>query len=629
MTAATEPLSDSAAAHSRAKFVFLLTALGIVYGDIGTSPLYAFKVALDAAGGSAQPIVLGVLSLIIWSLVVTISIKYIGFVMRADNEGEGGILALAGLLSKERSSMAVVALGLFGSALLYGDGIITPAISVLSAIEGLETAEPMLAHYVLPLTVAILIGFFMLQSRGTAKIAVLFGPIMLTWFFAIAVMGVAAIVHRPEVLFALNPVHAVWLLTSSTAPALAVCGAVFLAVTGGEALYADMGHIGRKPIAKAWFVLVLPALVLNYFGQGAVVLAHQGDVDHPFFALVPSFLVIPLVILSAMATVIASQAVVTGVFSLTKQAVHLGRLPRMRIVQTSGREYGQIYIPSLNWMLAIATVILTVTFKSSDNLAAAYGVAVSATMAITSFLLFETMRQIWRWSTWKAALVAGSFMGIDIIFMIANLAKIGDGGWLPLAIGALIFALMGIWARGTEACQQQLGLLAEPFDDFLKRLDDPAIIRIPGCAVFLTRTREKAPPLLINHVKWNHALHEIVILMSFEVLRVPRVHARDRLRIEPVGKGVTRVIATYGFMQTPDCHVALRWLPRLANLDVDPGEAVYYLWNEAVYPAPEGSVMPRIGVAIFAFLRRNAARASDYFGLPQERVIEVGIHLEI
>jgi KUP system potassium uptake protein len=629
MTAVTETVAEAHSGRHRAKIGFLLTALGIVYGDIGTSPLYAFKVALDAAGGSAETIVLGVLSLIFWSLILTISVKYIAFVMRADNEGEGGILALAGLLSKERSSMAIVALGLFGSALLYGDGIITPAISVLSAIEGLETAEPMLAHYVLPLTVVILIGFFLLQSRGTARIAVLFGPVMLIWFFTIALAGTIAIIHQPQVLRALNPMYALWLLTGSSIPALAVCGAVFLAVTGGEALYADMGHIGRKPIERAWFILVLPALVLNYFGQGALVLQTHGDIEHPFFALVPSYLVIPLVILSAMATVIASQAVVTGVFSLTKQAVHLGRLPRMRIVQTSGREYGQIYIPSLNWMLAIATVLLTVSFKSSDNLAAAYGVAVSATMAITSILLFETMRQIWGWRLIWAALVAGGFMAVDLVFMTANLAKIGDGGWLPLVIGGLVFALMGIWARGTEACQQQLGLLSEPFDVFLKRLEDPAVVRIPGAAVFLTRQRDKAPPLLINQVKWNHALHEIVILMSFEVRRVPRVHARDRLKIEPVGNGVTRVIASYGFMQTPDCHVALRWLPRLANLDVDPGEAVYYLWNEAVYPAPEGSVMPRIGVAIFAFLRRNAARASDYFGLPQERVIEVGIHLEI
>lgn len=633
MTEISHPATTSHDHNRTRRVVMLMTALGIVYGDIGTSPLYAFKVALEAAGwvaGSApQMLVLGVLSLIFWSLVITISVKYIGFVLRADNEGEGGILALAGLLSKDRLTGPAVLLGLFGSALLYGDGVITPAVSVLSAFEGLETLTPQLEHFVVPLTVVVLIGFFLLQCRGTAKIARLFGPIMLIWFITIGALGLFAIAHHPRVLIALNPAYALDFITNSGGTALGVCGAVFLAVTGGEALYADMGHIGRAPIARAWAILVLPALCLSYFGQGAVVLDSEKPIDNPFFALVPDYLVIPLVILSAMATVIASQAVVTGVFSLTKQAVHLGSLPRVRIVQTSGAEYGQVYIPSLNWMLAIATILLTVSFKTSGNLAAAYGVAVSATMTITTILLFQTMTQIWHWKKYLALLVAGAFLAVDGSFLIANLTKVGEGGWLPLAMGGGVYLVMRIWVRGTDACRLQLGRLAEPFETFLKRLDDPKIVRLPGCAVFLTRNRGMAPPLLINQVKWHHALNETIILMSFEVQRVPRVHARDRLTIEPIGNGVTRVIANYGFMQTPNVHVVLRWLPMLTGIDVDPNEALYYLWNEAVYHADVGSVMPRLGVIIFAFLRRNAARASDYFGLPQERVIEVGIHIEI
>jgi KUP system potassium uptake protein len=633
MTEISHPAAASHEHYRTRRALMLMAALGIVYGDIGTSPLYAFKVALEAAGwvaGGAPPgLVLGVLSLIFWSLVITISVKYIGFVLRADNEGEGGILALTGLLCRDRLKGLVLALGLFGSALLYGDAVITPAISVLSAFEGLETAAPQLQHFVVPLTVIVLVGFFLLQSRGTARIAKLFGPVMLTWFATIGILGAVAIVRHPQVLVALSPVYAVHFVTNSSGTALAVCGAVFLAVTGGEALYADMGHIGRLPIARAWGVLVLPALGLSYFGQGAVVLNSNTLLDNPFFSLAPSHLVIPLVILSAMATVIASQAVVTGVFSLTKQAVQLGSLPRIRVIQTSGAEYGQIYIPSLNWMLAIGTIMLTVLFKNSGNLAAAYGVAVSATMTITTILLYRAMKEVWHWRAWAAFLVAGAFLVIDCFFLIANLTKVAEGGWLPLAMGGGVFLMMRIWVTGADACRQQLGRLAEPFDTFLARLDDPKVVRLPGCGVFLTRNRGLAPPMLINQLKWHHALNETIILMSFEVQRVPRIHARDRLVIEPIGKGITRVIANYGFMQTPNVHVVMRWLPMVTGLDVDPNEALYYLWNEAVYRAPEGSVMPPLGVMIFAFLRRNAARASDYFGLPQERVVEVGIHIEI
>ena len=624
--------SGAEAGHRERSFrpMLILTALGIVFGDIGTSPLYAFKAAMVASGGSEAATIMGIISLIFWTLTIVISIEYVHFVMRADNDGEGGILALAGLLTKERHRPIIMAVALVGGALLYGDGIITPAISVLSALEGLNTAEPSFKPYVMPLTVLILLGFFVLQRRGTANIAKLFGPIMLLFFGVMLFFGIRSVIETPEILAAINPIYAVNFISQNFGISMIVVGAVFLAVTGGEALYADMGHIGRRPITHAWFFVVFPALMLNYFGQGALLLRNIGKpIVNPFYELVPSDWVIPFVVLSTLASIIASQAIISGVFSLTKQAIALGRLPRLKIIQTSGSEYGQIYLPAINLLMAVGTILLVVFFKHSENLAAAYGIAVSGTMLITTWLLYGVMRYIWRWRVWSSLLIVGCFGILDSLFFLSNMTKVFDGGWLPLLIAGLLFGIMVVWQKGTNACTRQIRQMAESFDDFLLRLDDPEVRRLPGVAVFFTRMRDKAPPLLTNQLKWNHALHETVILMSIDVLREPRVHARDRLRIEPLGKGIIRITATYGYMQTPDIHVILRWLPRLANIDVDPGEATYYLWSEVVVAAPENSVMPRWLLNLFTFMRRNGTRGSDYFGLPQHRVVEIGVHLEI
>ena len=606
-----------------------LTALGIVYGDIGTSPLYAFKVALAFGPGPTLEAVLGILSMIVWSLLIIISVKYIIFVMRADNNGEGGVLALAALLgAKGVGRLVTVGLALLGAALLYGDGAITPAISVLSALEGLTVATPLFEPYILPVTVAILLALFAIQRHGTQKIGSLFGPVMLCWFLIIGLIGLAHISDHPIVLTALNPWYAVEFALGSGWIAFFVFGAVFLCVTGGEALYADMGHVGRKPIALAWFIVVLPCLLLNYFGQGALVLRTPASSVNPFFAMAPSWAVLPLVVLSATATVIASQALISGVFSLTRQAISLGRLPRVRVVQTSGREFGQIYVPAVNWLLMTMTILLVLGFRSSENLASAYGIAVNLAMLIDSCLLFLAMRRLWGWSWLRAVPLSLLFLGVDAIFLAANLTKLAEGGWLPLAVSLTVFAVMRIWIRGTDACLAKLAETAQPFPAFLAHLDYAHVPRVPGTAIFLTKTRKDAPAVMTAHVDLNGSLHEQVIILSVEIQRVPRVHARDRLVIEKIGAGIHRVTANFGFMQVPDVHVVLRWLPRLAGIEVDPVEAVYYLSNESVYPA-EHSVMSRLGLAFYAFMRRNGAKASDYFGLPQSRVMEIGMHLEI
>jgi KUP system potassium uptake protein len=606
-----------------------LTALGIVYGDIGTSPLYAFKVALAFGPGPTLEAVLGILSMIVWSLVLIISIKYITFVMRADNNGEGGVLALAALLgAKGVGRLVTIGLALLGAALLYGDGAITPAISVLSAIEGLNVATPWFEPYILPLTVAILIGLFAIQRHGTAKIGRLFGPVMLSWFAILAIMGISHIADHPTVLTALNPWYAVEFALGSGWVAFLVFGAVFLCVTGGEALYADMGHIGRRPIAVAWFAVVLPSLLLNYFGQGALVLHDPATSANPFFAMAPAWAVVPLVVLSATATVIASQALISGVFSLTRQAISLGRLPRVRVVQTSGREFGQIYVPAVNWLLMIMTVLLVLGFRTSENLASAYGIAVNLAMLIDSCLLYLAMRELWNWHWARAAALTLAFLGVDAIFLAANLTKLAEGGWLPLAVSLTVFGVMRIWIRGTDACLAKLAQSAQPFPAFIAHLDYAHVPRVPGTAIFLTKTRNDAPAVMTTHVDLNGSLHEQVIILSVEIQRVPRVHAKDRLVIEKIGGGIHRVTANFGFMQVPDVHVVLRWLPRLAGIEVDPVEAVYYISNESIYAA-ERSVMSRLGLMIYAFMRRNGAKASDYFGLPQSRVMEIGMHLEI
>jgi KUP system potassium uptake protein len=612
-----------------------LLALGVVYGDIGTSPLYAFRASFL---GSAPPLaatpgnVLGVLSLIFWALIVVISIKYLLLVMRADNRGEGGIVALVSLLNPRRAKpatwhYALVSLGLFGGALLYGDGTITPAISVLSAIEGLEVATPTFDPFVIPITIGILVGLFLFQRHGTATIGAVFGPIMLTWFIVLAVLGIGGIVREPGVLFALHPLHGYEFFRAHGLAAFPVLGAVFLVVTGGEALYADMGHFGRAPIRLAWFSVVLPSLTLNYFGQGALVLSNPADITQPFYELAPRWALYPLVLLAAMATLIASQAVISGVFSLTSQVVQLRLLPRLNIIHTHGEMKGQIYIPSVNWALMVATIGLVVGFRSSDNLASAYGVAISSMMVITTILAFFVARR-WGWNVWWTGLLAAAFLIVDLAFFGANLLKIADGGWYPLVIAGLIFTLMVTWRRGCRLLARQPRTRQQPLEDFVENLRETPPVRIPGTAVFMTASDETTvPPILLHHLRHNRVLHEQVVLLRVETEEIPRVPAAERLTIAGLDPNLYRVVARYGFMQTPDIPVTLRLCAPL-GLPIDLDATTFYLGRETLIPSKDFG-LPLWQDRVFEFMARNAARATAFYHLPPERVIEIGIQVEI
>ncbi len=611
-----------------------LVALGIVFGDIGTSPLYAFRESFLGRGAAlaATPAnVLGVLSLIFWALIVVISIKYLLLVMRADNRGEGGIIALVSLLNPRQASpgslrSALIAMGLFGAALLYGDGTITPAISVLSAIEGLNIATPAFQPYVVPITVGILIALFLLQQRGTAAIGAVFGPIMLLWFTILAVLGIAGIAHAPAVFSALNPLAGYQFFQAQGWVAFFVLGAVFLVVTGGEALYADMGHFGPAPIRFAWFALVLPALVLNYFGQGALVLSDPAEITQPFYELAPPWALYPLVLLATAATVIASQAVISGVFSLTRQAVQLRLLPRLRIVQTHPEERGQIYIPLVNWLLMIATIGLVLGFRSSGNLASAYGVAISTDMVITTVLAFFVATR-WGWNVATTALLAVAFLIVDLAFFGANLVKIADGGWYPLLLGALVFTLMSTWRRGRQVLAEQLRTEQQSLEDFLHGLKTRPPVRVPGTAVFMTSSGVTIPPILLHHLQHNQVLHEQVLLLRVETEEIPRVPAAERLEILCLDVGFSRIVARYGFMQTPNIPVALRLCESL-GLVVDLDATTFYLGRETLL-ARRDIGLPLWQDHLFDFLSRNAARATAFYHLPPERVVEIGIQVEI
>jgi KUP system potassium uptake protein len=611
-----------------------LVALGIVYGDIGTSPLYAFRESLLGSGARLLPTatnVLGILSLIFWALIVVISIKYLLLVMRADNRGEGGIVALVSLLNPRQAkpgtlSYALVGMGLFGGALLYGDGTITPAISVLSAIEGLNLATPAFEPFVVPITIGILVVLFGVQHRGTAAIGSVFGPIMLIWFLALAVLGVGGILRAPEVLEALNPLHGYRFFATQGTIAFAVLGAVFLVVTGGEALYADMGHFGRAPIRLTWFAVALPALVLNYFGQGALVLSDPAEISQPFYELAPAWALYPLVLLATAATVIASQAVISGVFSLTSQIVQLQLLPRLTIVHTYGEEKGQVYVPSVNWLLMAATIGLVLGFGSSSALAAAYGVAISAMMVITTVLAFFVARR-WGWNVWWTGLLAAAFLVVDLAFFGANLLKIADGGWYPLVAAGLLSALMWIWRRGRHQLAQQLRKDQEPFDALLAELKNAPPVRVEGTAVFMTSGDMAVPPILLHHLRHNQALHRQVVLLRVETEEIPRVSAAERLHIESLDAGLHRVVARYGFMQTPDIPVALRLCEGL-GLVVDLDTTTFYVGRVTLWPR-EDFGLPLWQDRVFDFLARNAARATAFYHLPRERVVEIGIQVEI
>jgi KUP system potassium uptake protein len=607
-----------------------LTALGVVFGDIGTSPLYTLKTVVELAGGHPSPeVALGLLSLVIWTLLIVTSIKYVTFVMRVDNHGEGGILALMSLLGvKKRHRPWIIAICLFGAALIYGDGAITPAISVLSAVEGLKIATPAVAPFVLPASVAILLALFAFQSQGTARIGRVFGPIMTLWFVCIALLGLLGILQNPGVLVALDPRHAIAYLFTGGATSLLVLGGVFLCVTGSEALYADMGHVGARPIRLAWYSLVLPSLLLNYAGQTALVVAGEPIEENIFYRLCPAPLLLPLIVLATAATIVASQSIISGAFSMTRQAIQLGWCPRLRIKQTSPEGYGQIYIGTVNWLLMIATLGLTIGFGASDRLAAAYGIAVSLTMLLTSILLFVAIRELWRWNLALSSLVAGLFFCIDAVFAAANLLKVTDGGWVPLTLAAGVYIILTTWHQGIVAVAKALRSAAEPVDQFMAHVTSAHIPRVPGTAVFITRMRRNTPPVMIWHVKHNRALHRHLFALTMVTRSTPWVRQEERLTIVSVAPDFWRGTARYGFMETPDIPKLLRDSHRYGCTH-DNDDVTYYVGHERVLRRTDGTGLPFWRKCLFAFLQRNSAHISDFVNLPRNAVVEIRRQIEI
>jgi KUP system potassium uptake protein len=627
---------NKGAAEPRGRYlaVLSLAALGVVYGDIGTSPLYAVRESFHHSHGiePTHANVLGVLSLIVWALMLVISVKYALFVLRADNRGEGGILALTSLVTpvaagRRSRRWVLIMLGLFGTALLYGDGMITPVISVLSAVEGLEVATPVFKPYIVPITIGVLVGLFLIQPNGTARIGRLFGPVTLLWFITIAVLGLLHIVREPGVFAALNPLHGARFFVANGYRGFLVLGSVFLVVTGGEALYADMGHFGRKPIRAAWYFVVLPALLLNYFGQGALLIRDPGAVENPFFRMVPEWALYPVVTIATVAAVIASQALTTGAFSLTMQAVQLGYIPRVEIRHTSGRERGQIYIPSVNWVLMVACIGLTLGFQRSTNVAAAYGVAVTTTMVVTTLLLFTVERERWRWPLAVTLLFTGFFLVVDLAFWGANIVKIPHGGWFPLVVGALVFALMSTWKKGRAILAARLQEGTLPIDLFLEDVGRRGVHRVPGTAVFMYGNRSGTPPALLHSIKHYQVLHQQVVLLSVETQEVPHVPDEQRVCTETLGHGFFRMVMKYGFMDEPNVPQALE-LVRSSELNLSPGRTTYFLGRETLIPSRKpGMALWR--EHLFAVMSRNARPATSFFWLPPNRVVELGAQIEL
>lgn len=622
-------------AHSKPLLFLALGALGVVYGDIGTSPLYAFRESFHETHGLAvtHDNVLGILSLIFWALITLISIKYLIFVMRADNRGEGGILALTALVNRIRPvarrtpRYRLILLGLFGTALLYGDGIITPAISVLSAVEGLEVATPAFEPYIIPLTIAILVGLFLFQSQGTERVGKVFGPATLLWFIVLAWLGVRWIIHQPQVFLAINPLYGIHFFINNGWLGFWVLGSVFLVVTGGEALYADMGHFGKAPIRLAWFAVVLPALLLNYFGQGALLLEEPHAVENPFYHMAPDWALYPVVVLATMATVIASQALITGAFSLTRQAVQLGYLPRIEIRHTSSEEIGQIYIPGINWALMVSCIALVLAFGSSSNLAAAYGVAVTSTMVITAILLYIIEREQWGWSRPTAIAFTAFFLIIDLAFWGANIVKFTHGGWLPLVIGIVVFTLMTTWKRGRIILSERLRAGSMLFTSFTERLRTDKFAHVPGTAVFMYSDPESTPPALLHNMKHNKVLHEQVVLLSVNTEEIPRVPTKERIEVHKLENGFYRVILHYGFMEDPNVPRDLARARKL-GLEYKPSETTYFLGREHLFASKKpGMAIWREN--LFAAMSRNARTATDFFRLPPDRVVELGSQVEM
>ena len=599
-------------------------ALGVVFGDIGTSPLYTFRTVLSLSEHDPTPgVILGLLSLITWTLILVTSIKYAAFAMRIDNHGEGGIMALMSLLvEKGKGGRWVIFAALIGAALIYGDGAITPAISVLSALEGLEMVIPESQPYILPLTVAVLLALFLIQPFGTARIGKIFGPVMALWFLAIAVLGVRGIVQHPSVLLALNPAYGIAFLFSNGYTSFLVLGGVFLCVTGAEALYADMGHFGKKPIWLAWYGVVFPSLLLNYAGQSALILAGADSKQNLFYTLCPPALQVPLIILAALATIIASQAIITGAFSMTRQAIQLGWLPRLRIKQTAAESYGQIYIGIINWLLMVVTIGLVVFFKSSDKLAAAYGIAVSLTMLMTTGLLFVAMREVWRWSLASSAVIALCFLVIDATFLFANLIKVLEGGYIPLLMAAAICTVMLIWHRGVKAVSASVGEKGVSVDAFFAQLQQKTVPRVAGAAVFLTRTQNNIPPVMRWHVARNRALQQDVLSLTIDILNVPYVGEEQRIRVEQRAPGYWHGVAQYGFMEHPDIPRLLQGVSEINALFAT-DDATWYVGHETIVAGEGGSGMAAWQRHIFAFMKRNCTHVINHYHLPSDRVVEI------
>jgi len=630
------PSNTKDASSARARLVTTaIAAMGVVFGDIGTSPLYAMKEAFNGHHAlSVTPNnIFGILSLIFWAMTITVTFKYVKFITHADNRGEGGIMALTALVLRTkgvspRLMWFLTGLGIFGAALFYGDAVITPAMSVLSAVEGLEVATPVFKPYVMPLTLFILTGIFLVQPRGTASIAALFGPVMLFWFGVLGTLGILGILKHPGVLEAINPAYALHFFAENKGYGFLALGAVVLAITGGEALYADMGHFGRRPIKWAWLSYVFPCLFLNYLGQGALILDNPAAIKNPFFLLAPKELLYPMVALATAATIIASQAVISGAFSLTSQAMQLGYCPRIQVKFTSEYEKGQIYIPNINWLLLMAVLALVIGFKTSSNLAAAYGIAVTLTMLIDTILAAVVVRALWKWNWLQAFVFLMLFIAVDIAFFSANLVKVADGGWFPLLLGLVVFTLFSTWQRGRALLYKKLQQDSMPLDAFLKSLDYGGPQRVAGTGIFLTPQPDSVPRAMLHNLLHNKVLHERVILLNVKMRDIPHVNAADRMQTEALSQGFSRVTLNYGFKDTPDIPAALEHLDEQGMAPLEMMETSFFLGRETIVPnaVPAMSFWQRI---LFIWMFRNADTATAYFKIPANRVVELGTQIEL
>ncbi|MEO5694606.1 MAG: potassium transporter Kup [Usitatibacter sp.] len=636
MNAVTAAPGHSGQSHAHGNALLVLGAIGVVFGDIGTSPLYALKEAFSPHYGIplTEANVYGILSVMVWSMMWVITIKYLFVMMRADNNGEGGILALLALALRETKGRpqlkwTIIGIGIFGAAMFYGDSMITPAITVLSAMEGLREYSPRLSPFVIPATLGVIAILFLIQRHGTAKVGAFFGPVMVLWFLTLAVVGIGKIVDHPEVLVALKPAYGVDFIFAYPLAGFLVLGAVFLTLTGGEALYADMGHFGKKPIRIAWIGFVFPALLLNYFGQAAFVLSVPSAIENPFYRIVPEWALLPVVILATCASVIASQAVITGAFSMTRQAIQLGYIPRLEILHTSERTIGQIYMPLVNWVLFVAVTLLVLGFQSSSNLANAYGIAVAATMVIECLLAMVVARLIWKWSWASVTLAIGSMLLVDLIFLASNAAKFLDGGWFPLLVGTFIFALLMTWKRGRTLLLRRLSEQGIPLKPFLEGLSAHPPLKVQGTAIFMTAAADAVPHALLHNLKHNKVLHEKTVFLTIVTHDVPFVPQEDRVQFEAILNGFYRIEAWYGFKEQPDIDEILNSCRVRYGLNFDVMDTSFFLSRDTVIPTGDRPGMALWRDHVFAWMTRNSTRATDFFNIPANRVVELGTHVEI